>query len=396
MNQLPGTLYDFLSLGLGGETFQGFVDHYAERYNRLEIEGFTFAPVQLGYTWQQLVSKVTTAVLPTYVDPESPGYEMPLSEIGGVSGNIPTFKNRYRLNRVTVREKLQLAQKLGSLNGISADLRDTFMQLLDEGVENHIKSYYNALTNQRMQVVSTGRFTIDASNNPRGYKGLTIEFGILPSHYETLAGNNRWWTNVNHTTEGSTSDPITYLKNKVKEIRRNFHYVGPLKMEISRDLLEDMLGHSKVLLAIGLRLYPAASADANAINYAKNTSDEVLINELRKMIGVDSIAARDSWAYVSQPTNTGNGTDDLYVDPVSNFAPQNVAFLPEGNIGSFMGVEPITLGYDPDKVASYNGGRLKLQQRAEPDTHSIYIDSEAAQLAVPNQPQNMFICTVTA
>lgn len=400
MNRLPGTLYDFLTLGLGGETFQSFVDHYNERYDRAEIDGFTFAPVQLGYTWQQLISQVATTVLPTYVDPESPGYEMPLSEIAGATGNIPTFKNRYRLNRVTVREKLQLAQKLGSLNGLTADIRDTFMQLLDEGIESHIKSYYNALTNQRMQVVSTGKFTIDL-NNPRGYRGVTLEFGVPATHFDSLTGTARWWTNTDHSTEGNTSDPIKYLKDKVKAIRRTYHYVGRLKMEISRDLLEDMLGHSKVLLTLGQRLYPISAVDtaqgnAAAVNYAKNSSEDALLAELRKVIGVDSIVARDSWAYVSAPGTNAAGDPDLVATPIQNFDSHNVAFVPEGNLGQFMGVEPLTLGYDPDKVASYNGGRLKLQERAEPDTHSIYIDSEAAQLAVPSQPHNMFICVVTA
>ena len=43
----------------------------------------------------------------------------------------------------------------------------------------------------------------------------------------------------------------------------------------------------------------------------------------------------------------------------------------------------------------YDGGRLKLTQRANPETHSIYIESEAAQMCVPRMPQYMFISTVT-
>lgn len=398
MNRLPSTLYDFLKVGLGGETFQGFVDHYNDKYNRLDIDGFSFAPVQLGYTWQQLVSQVATVVLPTYVDPESPGYEMPLNDVTGATGNIPTFKNRYRLNRVTVREKLQLAQKLGSINGITADLRDTFMQLLDEGIESHIKSYYNALTNQRMQVVSTGQFAINSTINPRGPQGITLTFGIPVANSDTLTSTARWWTNATHSVanQGSASDPLGYMKDRVKYIRRTGHYVGKLNLEISRDLLEDLLTHTAVLTVLGQRLYPLAAVDTTngtAVAYAKNTSKEALVDEIRKIIGVDAIIERDSIAYVSAPSSTaGVG---LVATPIQNFSITNIAFVPAGNIGQFMGVEPLTLGYDNDKVASYDGGRLKLQQRAEPDTHSIYIDSEAAQIAVPNQPQFMFISTVT-
>lgn len=401
MNTYPASFNTLLTYGLGGDTFQAFVDHYNERYNKLEIDGFGFAPNQLGYTWQQLVSNVATAVLPTYVDPESDGYEMPLGSVEGQTGNIPTFKSRYRLNRVAVRERMQLMQRLnGNLSGLTEDFTNVFMGLIDEGVEAHIKSYDNALTNQRHQIVSTGQFTINV-NNPRGYKNVVISFGVPAGNKDTLTGNARWWTSTTHTTanEGSSSDPIGYLKNKVKSIRRVNHYIGKLRMEISRDLLEDMLTHSAVLKQIGLVLYPAAASDstgATAIEYAKNVTDDLVIETLRKIIRVDSIVARDSWAYVSAPGTNADGEPDLVTTAIQNFDPKNVSFIPEGNIGDFMGVEPLTLGYDDDKVASYHGGRLKLQLRAEPNTHSIYIDSEAAQIAVPNQPQYMFICTVTA
>ena len=69
--------------------------------------------------------------------------------------------------------------------------------------------------------------------------------------------------------------------------------------------------------------------------------------------------------------------------------------MPVGQIGTIQGVEPLTLGYEANKVASYDGGRLKLTQRANPATHSIDIESEAAQMCVPRMPQYMFISTVT-
>lgn len=399
MNTLPISLYKFMEYGLAGGTFQGFVDHYAEKYNKFEVDGFTFAPTQLGYTFSQLIASVGAVSLPTYVDPESPGYEGALREFSGVTDNIPTMKKFYRLNRVTVREKLQLAQKLGGNipASLRAEFQDVFMGLIDEGTDGLIQSFYNALTNQRHQIVSTGQFTIDATNNPRGLKGITIKFGVPNSHIDTLTGTARWWTNADHASshEGSASDPIGYMKDRVKAIRRTYHYNGRLRMEISKDLLDDLFTHSKVLTAIGYRLYAAASSDTVALNYAKNIGDEVLTETLRRMIGVDSIVARDSFAYVDAPGVNSDGDADIITTAISNFAPTNIAFLPEGNIGQIMGVEPLTLGYDADKVAFHNGRRLALQQRAEPKTHSIYIDSEAAQICVPSVPQYMFISTVT-
>ena len=399
MNTLPIDLYKFLEYGLGGDTYQGFVDHYEEKYNKFEVDGFTFAPTQIGYSFSQLIASVGAVSLPTYVDPESPGYEGALRDYKGVTDNIPTMKKFYRLNRVTVREKMQLAQKLGGTlpASLRAEFQNVFMGLLDEGTDGLIQSFYNALTNQRHQIVSTGQFTISSTNNPRGLNGITIQFGIDQTHFDTLTSTARWWTNASHVTsnEGSAADPIGYMKNKVRAIRRTYHYLGKLRMEISKTLLEDLLTHSKVLTAIGYRLYSAAANDTMALNFAKNSADEVLVENLRKMIGVDSIVARDSYAYVDAPGVNAASEPDLITTAIPNFEPTNIAFIPDGNLGQIMGVEPLTLGYDADKVAFHNGRRLALQQRAEPKTHSIYIDSEAAQICVPNVPQYMFISTVT-
>lgn len=400
MNTLPIDLYKFMEYGLGGDSFQGFVDHYQEKYNSTEIDGFQFAPTQIGYTFSQLIASVGAVSLPTYVDPESPGYESALRNVEGVTDNIPTMKKFYRLNRVTVREKMQLAQKLGGVipSSLENEFSNVFMGLIDEGVDGLIQSYYNALTNQRHQIVSTGKFTIDAKNNPRGPQGITISFGIHDDHFDTLSGQNRWWTAADHTqaNQGTTSDPIGYLKNRVKAIRRKYHYLGKLRMEISQDLLDDMLTHTAVLTAVGHRLYAAAQDDTIAFNYAKNVDDEMIIEALRKMIKVDSIVARDSYAFVDAPGVNDAGENDLVTSTISNFDVHNIAFLPDGDLGKIMGVEPITLGYDADKVARYDDGRLVLQERTEPKTHSIYIDSEAAQICVPSVPQYMFISTVTA
>lgn len=397
MNTLPLTLHKVLEYGLGGDTWQGFVNRYAEKYNQVEIDGFKFEAPRLDYTFSQLIASVGAKTLPAYVDPESPAYESALREIQGKTGNIPTQKKFYRLNRVTVRQQLQLIQR-AQMASLPQDMQEVFIGLLDEGTDGLIGSYYNALTHQRHQVVSTGKFTIDNENNPRGLKGITIDFGVASDHFDTLSGTARWWTSDEHTTanEGSASDPIKYLKDKVKQIRRKYHFIGKMTMEISQDLLDDMLAHSKVLTKLGQALYPTASTDAAALAIAQNTNEEVLIETLRKVIKVDVIKVRDSYAYVDAVGVDADGQPDIVTKEVANFDVHNIAFVPADNIGTIQGVKPLTLGYDADKVAEYDGGRLVLTQRANPQTHSLYIESESAQLCVPSVPQFMFISTVTA
>ena len=388
-------MYSLLEFGLGDESWQEFVDRYEEKYDDVQIDGFTFAPTQLSYTFQQLIASTGATTLPAYVDPESPGYESALREVQGMTGNIPTQKKFYRLNRVTVMEKLQLLQKFGN-SALTPEMQGVFLGLLDESTDGLIRAFYNSLTNQRMRIVSTGKFTIDATNNPRGLQGITIEYGIPSNHFDTLSGTSRWWTNAEHTTanEGTTSDPIQYMKTRIKAIRRTYHWYGPLQIEMSQELLDDLLTHSKVLSRIGHAMYPNVTDETTVIANAQNYDDAALAAYLTKLVGA-TVVGRDTYAYVDKPGTNSDGEKDLVTTQIPNFEATNIAFVPQGSLGSIMGVEPLTLGYEPDKVASYSERRLKLCQRAIPETHSIYIESEAAQICVPDKPQAMFISTVT-
>ena len=397
-NTLPIDLHKVLEIGLGGDTFQEFVDHYQEKYDAFEVDGFEMEPIKLGYTWTQLVAKTGAKTLPAYVDPESPGYEAALKTVTGLSGDIPTQKLFYRFNRVTLREQLQLIQRFGQA-AITPEMEDVFMGLMDESSDGLIQSNLNALTHQRHRVVSTGHFVINLENNPRGLRGIDLDFGVPANHFDTLSGTNRFWTTEEHlpANEGKTSDPVSYFKNKVKEIRRKYHYNGPLALEIAQDLIDDLLTHTKVLSRIGHALYPSVTDDTTVIANAQNESDEKLLEKFRKLIRVNAIVPRDSYAVVTKPGTDENGDPDLVEETIENFNPKNVSFVPYGRkLGGIQGVEPITLGYDPEDVASFLDGRLKLTQRTIKETHSVYIESEMASLCVPYAVQQMFICTVTA
>lgn len=397
MNTYPDNstaLSNVMSLALGDGTFQEWIDNYEEKYNDVQIEGFTKSPLRLGRTWQQLIASTGATPLPTYVDPESPGYEVALRSLSGATGNIPTQKQYYRFNRVLLEEQLQLIQRLGTA-AITPRMQEVFMQLLDESSEGLIKSYYNALTHQRMRVVSTGKFVISADNNPRGYQDVTIDFNVPTDNFDVLTGTARWWTDAERTKEGSAADPIGYLRNRVKFIRRVKHFIGKIRMEISKPLWDDFLDHSKVRSEVGAYIYRNVNSDSAGV-LPKYMDEEEMRRAIAKMIEVDSIVVRDSMAFVSKPGKGADGLPDLIDVPVENFKETNVSFIPDGIIGDIQGVEPITLGYAPEDVASYDEGRLKLTQRAEAKTHSIYIDSEFCQLCVPGAVKNMFISTVTA
>jgi len=385
-------MHSLFAFGLGGENkWQSFVDNYNEIYNEKQIDGFEQTPTKLDYNFNQLIAQTGATTLPAYVDPESPGYERALNSVEGAMGNIPTFKAFYHLNRTLLRERLQLISKIGEA-ALTDEMRNVFLGMIDESTDGLINGYYNALTHQRMQIVSTGKFTINATNNPRGLQGITIDFNIASNHFEDISGGtDAWWTNTAHTTEGSTSDPIDYIKKRLKVIRKTYHSYVPMQLEISDALWTDLKDHSKVRTAVGYTIVALPATDAQALAAGKRMTDEDILAKFSSLIGIP-VVVRDSLAWVDTPDQS---THKLVQNEIQNFEPKNIAFVPQGKIGEIQGVTPLTLGYESKDVAFYDGDRLALTQRIDPRTHSMYIDSEAAQLCVPTMPQHMYISTVT-
>lgn len=394
MNHYPVNMDALLGFMLDGKNYQSFVDKYEEKYNGEMISGFVKTPPQLDYTFSQLIASTGATTLPAYVDPESPGYEDVMREMAGATGNIPTMKKFYRLNRVQLNRRLQLIQRYGNA-ALDPEMYGVLLGLLDEGTDGLIGGYYNALTHQRHQIVSNGgRFIIDINNNPRGLKGITIDFNVPASHKTALDGTDRWWTNATRTTEGSKADPIKCMKDWVKSVRREHHYAGPIHIEMAQDLFDDLLMHSKVVSRIGLSAYTSITDEATRQAAVENDlSDEAKARILSKLVGV-TIVPQDTFGYVAKPVTADDGNPDIVTEQIENFKVNNIAIVPDGTFGEIQAVTPLTLGYEPSKVATFDGGRLVLSQRAVPQTHSIYIDSEAAPLCVPTMPQGMFVKTV--
>lgn len=272
------------------------------------------------------------------------------------------------------------------------------MGLMDESTDGLIKSYHNALVHQADRINSTGYFILSADNNPRGYNDVKIDFNIPKNHFDTLEGTNRWFTDADGSmqTEGSTSDPIKYCKDLVKKIRRTYHILAPLEMRISEDLWDAVCEHSAVRKKIAVNKYPQAASDTIIAQLAAELEDDEIKERFAKLIKVAKITVRDSKAYVDKPGTNEDGEKDLIRVQIDNFERKNISFIPVGNIGEIQGVQPITLGYQSDEVAIHDGGRLVLTTRPVRETHSIYVESEFAEICVPSNVNAMFISTVTA
>lgn len=74
MDTLSTELYGLFDFALGDIPWQEFIDHYAG-YNEPQVDGFEQAHTSINYTFAQLIASGGVATLPSYVSPDSPGYE---------------------------------------------------------------------------------------------------------------------------------------------------------------------------------------------------------------------------------------------------------------------------------------------------------------------------------
>lgn len=383
--------YDLMSFGLGELSFQQFIDGFNEKYNTLNVDGYQWDnEIQWDYTYEQLIAASNIATLPIYVDESSEALDKAFGKFEIGSNKIPTQKHRYPVDAKMLRSKFLLAQKFGA-STLTTETQNSLLDLLYTGSDNLMKGNRNALTHQRMRINSTGQFVIDINNNPRGIKGLTFDFGIPQANKDTLLTTARWWTNSTHITanEGSSSDPLLYMKTLVKAKKKLGFPQGHIEMSI--DLFDDLLIHSKVLQRIGYTLYPQATADG-AIVYATNLTDDAKKAAMERFINCpiqtyDSIANVDSFDVT---------TKQLKQTTIENFVPTNIAFIPNGQLGTIKAVKPIVFTDDPtQRTAWFDGGRTLITNKFENKTKTMYVESEMATLCVPNMPQYMCISIVT-
>jgi len=236
MKTSPTNYYEMLSLGLGNSKFawQQFVDRFKEKYNLPQTDGFVWDPeIQLDYTYEQLQVELGIATLPVYVDAEAEALDKARGGFKVGSNKIPTQKHRYPINTRILREQAIMMQRYGEA-AITDSAKQAILNLLFDSTDKLLAGNQNALTHQRMQVVSTGKFMIDSENNPRGLQGITFDFGVVA--IAALTGNARWWTSSTHTTanEGSDADPIEDMK-KVIRAKKKLGWPS-LHIEIAQDL----------------------------------------------------------------------------------------------------------------------------------------------------------------
>ena len=374
--------YDLLSRALGpGESIQSFLDNtLALKYNSLQLDGFAFEPfMQTDFTFEQVFGEIGLNATAQYYDLDSPALPDGTPGFKSYTGKIPRMKKVEYFNEDKLR-KMKLIEDRRSAT--ASQIAEIAYQQLFITVDNLIGGHTNALTYQRHQAVSAGKFVINATNNPKGIKNVVIDYHVPAENKNTLTGSARWWTSSTHTTanEGSNADPVKDLSDMVKAAR-NKGIRG--HFEVNIDYLKDCLAHSKVLSVIGTALLPASDSTAQAA-YAAIQPYERLKSSLEALVGAP-ISAIDSLV----PIEAIDKNEKSFVKSnVDAFNKDVWVFVPDGQIGVVKTVEPIAI--EGGQYGSFYGGKLLLTVGVDYVKKCQSYNTEMTSLVIPSVPQYMF------
>ena len=376
--------YDILSRALDesrGENLQGFFDNVmAEKYNRLDLDGFVFEPfMQNEFGYEQIVTELALNTMANYYDLDSPAIPDTTAGFKSYTGKIPRMKKVEYFNEDKIR-KMRLIE---NRRDVTADqVKAAAYGQLFITMDNIVGGHTNSLTYQRHQAVSTGKFTISATNNPKGVNGIVLDFHVPASNKTTKTGTSRWWTSATHTqaNEGSASNPIADLRTMV-EAARAAGVRGHFEVDI--DLLKDTLGHSAVLSVIGVSVLPGSDSTAQ-VAYAGIMGYEQKKSALESILGAP-IKAIDSLSPI-EITNTAKTT--FVKTTIKSFDPSVWVFVPDGQIGVVKTVEPIAI--EGGRYATFYGGKLLVTVGADFVKKCQSFNSEMTSLVIPQVPQYMW------
>lgn len=355
----------------------------------LNLDGFSFeGRMQLGFDYEQLILENRIKVMATYTDKDSEAIPFGSKGFETSKGVIPRQKARFIMDEDDYRKYLQAVNEL-DFQDMTA--KQYALDLLFTKLTDIKDAHETAMTYQRDQMVSHRSLHLDASNNPRGIKGLVFYANVPDENVNTLYGTKQWFDNEDKSHEGAESNPVADMKKIVRMMKRKGYQ--NITIEVDEVSFYEDMEHSKWQTAIGYKLMPsllqAPANDANAQQVGANAGDDEILAAFKKIIGVNNVILKQGLVGVERLAADESEGVKLERVPFRSFDANTYVFYPSGPLGTIKVVAPLL----PDDEALYGtilGGKGIIQYEYDAKARTQDWWSELTALCVPNRPQEMY------
>ena len=379
------------------KTFEAYLKAvFSKRESQDEnFAGFEWDAPQINFTYEMLQAEKQIEVMASYVDLNSPALPSGhTTKIETLKGSIPRMKyaivrgeNDYRKQLITLNEVKSVAafRNTNESTAVSAFLAKQLFFSIDE----IYASFKNSLNYQIGQMKSAAELSLTDDNNPRGSIRATFKAQVpVANHIK-----KQWFTKNSQGvyTEVGGSDPITDIRDFVRELRWKANGYELVTIEISERYLYKLLSHSEVLKAIGyattgLGLRYSKANDENAVAVAKGMSLDAQKAALKTLLEADELITNKTVCGVEKLNKATRKYERKAVDAFNNDV---ILIRPMGTIGVIKNVVPLR----PDGqaiVGGVYGGRGIIEYIYNRDTREQRWQGELTALAVPTRPNDMY------
>lgn len=354
-------------------------DQFAEKYNAdsyFKTLGFSVNPnIPLNPTYEQIEATIRPYTMATYVDIDSDGATKSTDGMTLRMGTLPTFKHEVVLSRKILREKMLLMDRLG---GADAEIENTMMDLLFDGLDDLLGGNYNTIKHQRHQVVSTGKLVINAKNNPLGIP-LDIDFNVPSKNIKT----STWYKKPSAVTQedavGKTIIPLQVMKD-VKRKAEQEDYAPLGHWEVSKTTWDDLLQMPYFRQMYVMATRPDITSADNITAYGALITDETLKRFIESQVGapihvIDDISVVESFDKNEKKMKYTN---------IESFQEGVLVYVPN-DLGDIQFGKPVYMETPGARVGLYDGGRTLIRQLFDDNTMTQVVKSEVTGLVVPNK-----------
>ena len=360
----------------------------------LDLDGFTWDEYSsLTFDFQALIVSNRLKVMATYVDKDSEAIPLGTEGFEMTRGVLPCMKARYLWDQDDYRKYLDAVSKLDFQNKTAQAYA---LDLLFNGMTDIKNAHELSMSYQRDQMVSNRKLELDATNNPRGIKGLMFESNVPAENVTTLTKAKSWFTDPSEKDAehvNSDCDPVNDVRNVVRKLKRSGY--DDIVVEVDYlSFLEDM-DHPKWRTAMGYRMRPdlvinGSANDANALAIGREAGDDELKGLFAKIIGIPAENVKFRKGVAGVERLEGKGVDAvLKRTKIRTFNANTYVFYPAGPLGTIKTAAALT----PDDSAIYAkffGDRGIIQYDYDVKSKTQDWFSELYALCVPTRPQEMY------
>ena len=311
----------------------------------------------------------------TYVDIDSDGATKSTDGMTLRMGTLPTFKHEVVLSRKILREKMLLMDRLG---GADAEIENTMMDLLFDGLDDLIGGNYNTIKHQRHQVVSTGKLVIDAKNNPLGIP-LDIDFGVPSKNIKTSTWYKKPSAVAQEGAVGKTIMPLQLMKDvKRNAEQKDFAPLG--HWEVSKTTWDDLLQMPYFRQMYVMATRPDITSAENIASYGALLTDDVLKKFIEAQVGAPIVVIDD----ISVVESFDKDSKSMKYNSIESFQEGVLVYVPN-DLGDVQFGKPVYMETPGARVGLYDGGRTLIRQVFNDETMTQVVKSEVTGLVVPNK-----------